>query len=109
MKKAVHSLIAITLFLGMATTSFGQIVMDGDSTDWEGYPILIEAPDNVDGMFPPEVGAVVTDIVDIKTIANKNPKPAAMPPIKLSSALKSLRTLISAIPNTAQFVVIRGR
>ena len=68
MKKAVHSLIAITLFLGMATTSFGQIVMDGDSTDWEGYPILIEAPDNVDGMFPPEVGAVVTDIVDIKTI-----------------------------------------
>ncbi|RLD65474.1 MAG: hypothetical protein DRI84_06745 [Bacteroidetes bacterium] len=68
MKKAVHSLIAITLFLGMATTSFAQIHLDGDNADWDAYPVLIEAPDNVDGMFPPEVGAVVTDIVDIKEI-----------------------------------------
>ena len=68
MKKAVQSLIAITLFFGLATTTFGQIFMDGDSTDWEGYPILVDAPDNQDGMFPPEVGALVSDRVDIKTV-----------------------------------------
>ncbi|VAX19759.1 hypothetical protein MNBD_IGNAVI01-2080 [hydrothermal vent metagenome] len=68
MKKVLHSLFAITLLFGMATTSFGQIFMDGDSTDWEGYPILIDAPNNQDGMFPPEVGAAVTDIVDIKSV-----------------------------------------
>ncbi|MEN8193117.1 MAG: T9SS type A sorting domain-containing protein [Bacteroidota bacterium] len=68
MKKTLHLFIAVTLFFGLATTSFGQIFMDGDSTDWEGYPLLVEAPDNVDGMFPPEVGAVVTDVVDIKNI-----------------------------------------
>lgn len=42
--------------------------MDGDSTDWEAYPVLIDAPDNLDGAFPSEVGAVVTDIVDVKTV-----------------------------------------
>ncbi len=68
MKKVLHSLLAISLFLGLATTSFAQIHLDGDSLDWADYPILISAPDNQDGMFPPEVGAVVSDIVDIKTI-----------------------------------------
>ncbi|MCK5456520.1 MAG: hypothetical protein KAI45_05280, partial [Melioribacteraceae bacterium] len=68
MKKATQLLIAMALVLGLATTSFGQIFMDGDSTDWADYPLLIEAPDNVDGMYPPEVGAVVSDIVDIKYV-----------------------------------------
>ncbi len=68
MKKLLQSLFAITLLFGMVTTTFGQIFMDGDSTDWAEYPVLIDAPDNVDGMFPAEVGAVVTDIVDIKAV-----------------------------------------
>jgi len=68
MKKLLLSLFAITLLFSIGTTSFGQIYMDGDSTDWENYPLLIEAPNNVDDMFPQEVSAVVTDIVDIKSI-----------------------------------------
>lgn len=52
----------------LTSTSFGQIFMDGESTDWDAYPALIEAPDNLDGMFPPEVGAIVSDIVDVKTV-----------------------------------------
>ncbi|VAX15835.1 hypothetical protein MNBD_IGNAVI01-783 [hydrothermal vent metagenome] len=68
MKKTLLFLISITFLLGMVTTSFGQIIIDGDSTDWEGYPILIDAPNNQDGMFPPEVGAAVSDRVDIKAV-----------------------------------------
>ena len=43
------------------------IAFDGDESDWAAYGVLLNAPDNIDGMFPPEVGAVVTDIVDIKS------------------------------------------
>ena len=68
MKKATQLLIAMALVLGLATTSFAQIHLDGDNTDWASYPVLIDAPDNVDGMFPSEVGALVNDIVDVKTI-----------------------------------------
>ena len=67
MKKTVHFLI-MALFLVSFSTSFAQIHMDGDNADWAAYPVLIEAPDNVDGMFPSEVGAVVSDRVDIKEI-----------------------------------------
>jgi len=67
MKKTVQFLI-LALFLVSFSTSFAQMYMDGDSTDWAAYPALIEAPDNVDGIFPDIVGAVVTDVVDIKTV-----------------------------------------
>jgi len=44
------------------------ISFDGDDSDWANVPVLIEAPDNVDGIFPSGVGAVVTDVVDIKEV-----------------------------------------
>ncbi len=46
----------------------GSITFDGDDTDWAALPLLIESVDNVDGFFPSEVGAAVTDIVDIKEV-----------------------------------------
>ena len=68
MKRFVQFLL-ITLMLGFfSTTTFSQILMDGESSDWDAYPVLIEAPDNLDGVFPAEVGAIVNDIVDVKTV-----------------------------------------
>jgi len=67
MKKTVQFLI-LALFLVSFSTSFAQIHLDGDNADWDAYPVLIDAPDNVDGMFPSEVGALVNDVVDIKTV-----------------------------------------
>lgn len=40
--------------------------MDGDSTDWDSLPLLVQKANNEDGVFPAEVGAAVSDIVDIK-------------------------------------------
>ena len=68
MKKILNSLFTIGIIIGCATSAHSQIFLDGESRDWYGYPALINAPDNQEGMFPGEVGAVVTDIVDIKTV-----------------------------------------
>ncbi|MCB9208829.1 MAG: T9SS type A sorting domain-containing protein [Ignavibacteriales bacterium] len=65
MKKIVQLMLMALLF-SFFTNTFAQIMMDKDDADWADVPILFEAPDNLDGVFPTEVGAVVTDIVDIK-------------------------------------------
>jgi hypothetical protein len=70
MKKTVQ-LLLLALFLISFSTSFGQIMMDGDDTDWADVPLLLEAPNNEDGVFPTEVGAVVSDRVDIKEVKAK--------------------------------------
>ncbi len=70
MKKTVQLLI-LALFLVSFSTAFGQIYMDGKATDWDAYPVIVEAQDNLDGVFPTEVGAVVSDIVDIKALKGK--------------------------------------
>ena len=41
---------------------------DGDDSDWTGQPVLATAVDNLDGAYPSEVGAAVTDIVDIAEV-----------------------------------------
>ncbi len=46
-------------------------MMDGDDSDWADVPLLLEAPNNEDGVFPTEVGAVVSDRVDIKEVKAK--------------------------------------
>ncbi len=65
MKKTVHFLF-LALFVLSFSTSYAQIMMDGDDADWADVPVLFNAPNNEDGVFPTEVGAVVNDIVDIK-------------------------------------------
>jgi hypothetical protein len=65
MKKTVHILF-IALFVLSLSSSYGQIMMDGKDDDWADVPVLFNAPNNEDGVFPSEVGAVVSDIVDIK-------------------------------------------
>jgi hypothetical protein len=55
----------------VSTPAFSQIFLDGDSTDWQNEPTLIQGIDNVDGLFPAEVGAAVMDIVDIRDVKAK--------------------------------------
>ncbi len=68
MKKTVH-----ILFLALFVLSFSlvnaqekTIKLDGNDADWADVPVLFNAPNNEAGVFPSEVGAVVSDIVDIK-------------------------------------------
>ncbi len=70
MKKIVQ-LFLMGLLFSFFSTTFAQIMMDGDDADWAAEPVLVEAPNNEDGVFPTEVGAVVTDIVDIKELKGK--------------------------------------
>ena len=44
------------------------IVMDGDNADWATVPVALEAPNNEERVFPAEVGAIVTDVVDVKEV-----------------------------------------
>ena len=71
MMKGIQTLAFLSLVLLFAGSSFGQIYMDGDSTDWQNEPILINWIDNVDALFPEDVGAAVTDAVDIKHVRAK--------------------------------------
>jgi|GEM_PF-672853 len=68
MRKLLMLLLTLTL---LSSTAFTQILLDGDDADWLAEPLLIEAVDNVDGYFPMEVGAAVTDIVDVKEVKAK--------------------------------------
>ncbi|NOY60254.1 MAG: T9SS type A sorting domain-containing protein [Calditrichaeota bacterium] len=69
MKKNVF-LISFLLFTISAHAQI-NMKMDGDESDWTNDPVLIEAPNNVEGYFPAEVGAAVTDIVDVKEVKAK--------------------------------------
>ncbi len=46
----------------------GSIHFDGDSTDWNSYPVLATALNNQPNYFPAEVGAAVDDRIDLKEI-----------------------------------------
>ncbi|MBN1352025.1 T9SS type A sorting domain-containing protein [candidate division KSB1 bacterium] len=65
MKKFFLLLIVLAL---LAAPAFSIIKLDQDDSDWADLPLLLEAVDNVDGYFPSEVGAAVTDIVDVKEV-----------------------------------------
>jgi hypothetical protein len=46
-----------------------NIFMDGDDSDWANVPYAVENwIDGVEGLYPEEVGAIVTDNVDIKSV-----------------------------------------
>jgi hypothetical protein len=68
MSKLLIVVTAVLLLTGMLQA---QIILDGDSTDWAQEPTLIEWIENPDGFFPGEVGAITTDIVDIKHVKLK--------------------------------------
>ena len=70
MKKLIACL-SLMLFLGFYGSSFAQIVLDGDSTDWVGEPVLATALDNLQDYFPDEIGAAFSDRVDIKQVKAK--------------------------------------
>ncbi len=59
------------LFFVISASAQDNMQMDGDESDWANDPVLIEAPNNVEGYFPAEVGAAVTDIVDVKEVKAK--------------------------------------
>ncbi len=69
MKKNVF-LIPFLIF-AVSANAQNNMKMDGDESDWTNDPVLIEAPNNVEGYFPAEVGAAVTDIVDVKEVKAK--------------------------------------
>jgi len=44
------------------------ITFDGNDDDWAGQPVLTTALDNLQDYFPNEVGAIVSDRVDVKEV-----------------------------------------
>jgi len=68
MKKLLWLLTSLTL---ISAPALAQIFLDGNDTDWAVEPVLVEAVNNVDGYFPSEVGAAVTDNVDVKEVKAK--------------------------------------
>jgi hypothetical protein len=57
----------LVLFSLCLNTSVAQMVMDGDDSDWVNIS-GVTASDNLDGAYPSEVGAAVTDIVDLAEV-----------------------------------------
>ena len=66
MNKFVKLLLFLSLFA--VGTAFAQITLDGDSSDWAGEPILVNWVNNQDGWYPSEVGAAITDQVNVRHI-----------------------------------------
>ena len=66
-------LISIVISLNLLNPIQAQpaMKMDGNENDWINDPVLIQAPNNIEGFYPANVGAAVTDIVDIKEIKAK--------------------------------------
>ncbi len=67
MKKIALVLCITFCIFTFVTPAFSQIFMDGDESDWAGID-TVKWVDNVDGLFPAEVGALVSDIVDIREV-----------------------------------------
>jgi hypothetical protein len=64
-------ILSISLFALMAyfgTGWCGNITIDGNSEDWADLPILVEAENNLLDYFPEEVGAAISDRVDVKQV-----------------------------------------
>ena len=66
--KLLPVLFLIVLVAGSANA---QVLLDGDSTDWAGEPVLIDWVNNQDGWYPSEVGAAITDVVNVKQVKAK--------------------------------------
>jgi len=71
MSKVVKLLTVFGLILLTGSMLQAQIVLDGDSTDWQAEPVLVEWIENPDGFYPEEIGAAITDVVDIKQVKAK--------------------------------------
>ena len=69
MKKVLTML---TLFVVLASfgLTFAQttISLDADSSDWAAQPVLATALNNLQDYFPNEVGAIISDRVDVKDV-----------------------------------------
>ena len=67
--KKLPILVMILTFLLLSTAAFAQLFMDGDDSDWAAIPFAVEDwVDGTEGLYPEEVGAIVTDNVDIKSV-----------------------------------------
>jgi hypothetical protein len=68
MKKVLITVTMLGLFL-LSTAFAGDMMMDGDDSDWADVPYAVENwTDGIEGLYPEEVGAIVTDNVDIKNV-----------------------------------------
>ncbi|MBN1465961.1 hypothetical protein JXA02_09380, partial [candidate division KSB1 bacterium] len=66
MKKIVMMTLVTML---LATFGAAQIILDGNGDDWAAVPYAVQDwVDGVEGLYPEEVGAIVTDNVDIKNV-----------------------------------------
>ena len=65
MKKVI---LLISMLLLSSSFLSAQIVVDGDNSDWADQPVLVSAPDNLEGYFPPVVQPIFTDRVDVKEV-----------------------------------------
>ena len=70
MKKAITIFTVLSLFV--FGTSFAKIVLDGDNSDWaEVTGGVQDWVNGEEGLYPDDVGAIVTDNVDIKHVKAK--------------------------------------
>ena len=66
MRTLVITIIALIM---LSTATFAQLIMDGDPSDWDAVPYAVEDwVDGTEGLYPEEVGAIVTDNVDVKNV-----------------------------------------
>ena len=58
------------MFLAYFGLAFAQttISLDGDSTDWAPLPLNATALNKLQDYFPNEVGAIISDRVDVKDV-----------------------------------------
>ncbi len=68
MNNKVLLLMLVSMVFLVLGTSSAQIILDGDSTDWQMEPVLVQSVHNVDVSFPAEVKATTTDVVDVKDV-----------------------------------------
>ena len=68
MKKIVQVFSVLALIVSLTTSLSAQIVVDGDNSDWDSVPVLVSAPDNVEGVVP---GGLFSDRVDVKELKAK--------------------------------------
>lgn len=68
--KKVPIIVTILAFMLLFGVAFAEnMMMDGDGADWAAVPYAVENwVDGIEGLYPEEVGAIVTDNVDIKNV-----------------------------------------
>jgi len=69
MKKAIVTYGLLVFVLVFSSATLSQIFLDGSADDWADVPYAVQDwVDGVEGLYPEEVGACVTDNVDIKNV-----------------------------------------